>query len=144
MVETFYTRVKAHRSTGPKSCTTPPPPAAAVPSCCLIFGCWSLSASFLLKKFSKLSLRRGSQDAVFIRMNENAQSCPRILVFVRIWAFIHPESPGHSPGNARGLRTKRKRGNRLVAPTCRRQRPIFVLLASSSRDTARVCFGGSF
>jgi hypothetical protein len=25
----------------------------------------------------------------------SAQPCPRFLVFARIWAFIHPASPGH-------------------------------------------------
>jgi hypothetical protein len=43
-----------------------------------------------------------------------AQPRPRILVFARIWAFIHPASPCHPrpplPGHARGVRRKPKRG----------------------------------
>jgi hypothetical protein len=69
------------------------------------------------------------------------QSRPRFLVFARIWAFIHPASPSHprSPGARSGTldetnvrETARKVPARLVAPTCRRERAVVVLIVSSS------------
>jgi hypothetical protein len=69
------------------------------------------------------------------------QSWPRFLVFVRIWAFIYPVSPGHPrpPGARSGSSEEtnaqempRKVHARLVALTCRQERPVVVLIASSS------------
>jgi hypothetical protein len=65
----------------------------------------------------------------------------RFLVFARIWAFIHPASPDHPrpPGARSGSteeinarETPRKVPARLVAPTCGRERPVVVLIESSS------------
>jgi hypothetical protein len=67
-----------------------------------------------------------------------AQSRPRILVFARIWDFIHPASPCHPrpPGACSGspeeTKVRETSPARLVAPTCRRERPVVVLIASSS------------
>jgi hypothetical protein len=91
--------------------------------------------------------RRGLDSPFFIRMAKNGsimatvQSWPRFLVFVQIWAFIHPVSPGHPrpPGARSGSseetnarETPRKVHARLVALTCRRERSIVVLIALSS------------
>jgi hypothetical protein len=70
-----------------------------------------------------------------------AQSCPRFLIFARIWAFIHPVSPGHprppearsgTPNKRNACEIARKVAARLVAPTCRRERAVVILIASSS------------
>jgi hypothetical protein len=47
--------------------------------------------------------RRGPRHAFFSSgRRKSAQSRPQILVFARIWAFIHPASPGHPrPSGAR-------------------------------------------
>jgi hypothetical protein len=82
---------------------------------------------------------------------KTAQSCPRFLVFARIWAFIHPASPGHprppgarsgTPDETNARETPRKVRARLVAPTCRRERAVVVLIASSSvhRRLPRIVF----
>jgi hypothetical protein len=69
------------------------------------------------------------------------QSRFRFLIFGRIWPFIHPVSPGHPrpPGTRSGTsdkrnarETARKVSARLVAPTCRRERTVVILIASSS------------
>jgi hypothetical protein len=61
---------------------------------------------------------------------KSAQSRPWILVFARIWAFIHPASPGHPrPSGARSgtpdERNAREKATKIparrVAPTCRRE-----------------------
>jgi hypothetical protein len=53
-----------------------------------------------------------------------------ILVFIRIWVFIHSASPCHPwpSGRARGFRRKR----RGKFPRAWRERPVVVLIASSS------------
>jgi hypothetical protein len=59
--------------------------------------------------------RRGLGHSFFSSgRRKSVQSGPRILVFARIWAFIHPASPGHPglPGRARGLWTKETRAKR--------------------------------
>jgi hypothetical protein len=45
-------------------------------------------------------------------MDENGSVALSVLVFIRIWAFIHPANPYHPapPGSARRVRRKRKRG----------------------------------
>jgi hypothetical protein len=72
---------------------------------------------------------------------KTVQLRPRFLVFARIWAFLHPASPGHfRPSGARSgtsdernaRETLRKLPTRHVAPTCRRERAVIVLIASSS------------
>jgi hypothetical protein len=77
---------------------------------------------------------------------KTAQLCPRFLVFVRIWTFIHPASPGHprppgvrsgTPDETNARETPSKVPARLVAPTCRRERAVVILIASSS---AHRCF----
>jgi hypothetical protein len=59
-----------------------------------------------------VSPTRSPERFFLIRMDENGVAAPSFLVFVWIWAFIHPDSPGHPrpPGSAQGLRIKRKRG----------------------------------
>jgi hypothetical protein len=67
---------------------------------------------FLDEGIRASSATRSPAVPFFIRTA--AQSHPRVLVFARIWAFIHPASScqPRSPGSARGVRTRRKRGKR--------------------------------
>jgi hypothetical protein len=71
---------------------------------------------------------------------KSAQSRPRILVFARIWAFIHPASPGHprpsgvrsgTPNKRNARETATKIPARPVAPTYRREWAVVVLIISS-------------
>jgi hypothetical protein len=65
--------------------------------------------------------RRGPRRSFFSsRRRKMAQSRPSFLVFPRIWAFIHPASPGHprSPGARSGTPDERKAG---TGPLYRRE-----------------------
>jgi hypothetical protein len=84
---------------------------------------------------------RPSTAFFFIRTAKNGLVAPRFLVFARIWAFIHPVSPGHPrpPGARSGSleetnarERSRKVPARLVFLTYRRERAVVVLIASSS------------
>jgi hypothetical protein len=86
--------------------------------------------------------RRGPRQPFFTSgRRKTALLRPRFLVFVQIWIFIHPASLGHprppgarsgSPEESNARETPRKVPMRLVAPTCPRERPVVVLIASSS------------
>jgi hypothetical protein len=85
--------------------------------------------------------RRGPDVIFSSGWRKTAQSRPRFLVFARIWDFIHPASPGHprpprarsgTPDETNAQKTARKVPARLVALTCRRERAVIVLIASSS------------
>jgi hypothetical protein len=93
---------------------------------------------------SPLTPRRGPRQVFFSSgRRKSAQSRPRILVFARIWAFIHPASPGHPrPFGARSgtpdERNAREKSRKIprvpagrVAPTCRREWAVIVLIVSS-------------
>jgi hypothetical protein len=86
--------------------------------------------------------RRGPRHAFFSSGRyKSAQSRPRIIVFTRIWAFIHPASLGHPrPSGARSgtpdERNAREKARKIpphhVAPTCWREWAVVVLIISSS------------
>jgi hypothetical protein len=86
--------------------------------------------------------RRGPRHPVFSSgRRKRVQSRPRFLDFAQIWAFIHPASPGHprlsrarsgTPDERNARETTKKLSARRVAPTCRRERAVVVLIASSS------------
>jgi hypothetical protein len=77
----------------------------------------------------------------FIQTAKNGTVAPSVPRFARIWAFIHPASPGHPrPSGARSGTTNERNARetakkvpmRLVAPTCWRERAVVILIASSS------------
>jgi hypothetical protein len=59
---------------------------------------------------SAVFLTRSSADIFLSGWRYLAQSRFRFLVFPQNRPLIHPESPGHPPWCARGLRTREKRG----------------------------------
>jgi hypothetical protein len=86
--------------------------------------------------------RRGPRHAFFSsRRRKSTQSRFWILVFARIYTFIHPASPCYprpsgtrsgTPDERNAREKARKIPARRVAPTCRREWTVVVLIVSSS------------
>jgi hypothetical protein len=68
----------------------------------------------------------------------SAQSRPRFLVLHRIWALIHPASPGHprSPGARSGTLDERKAE---TGPLCRRENTQTLQSGRKSPSPSRCC-----